>query len=129
MWRGRLPNESKPMNDSPDTVQRPAQPDVATGPLLAVLDRLIANVGNRSFDCGEWTRDSQGEQYDTVLDKSLAAKAELRRFVVPFVAALADIVKGEEGDKAHRAVAVARRALSSANVGGEPTLTQKKEKQ
>lgn len=36
MWRGRLPNESKTMNDSPDTAQRPAQPDVATGPLFGV---------------------------------------------------------------------------------------------
>ena len=102
------------MSNSSDNAQRTAQPDVATGPLLAVLDRLIANVGNRAFDCGEWAEGSP-DKYDTVLDKSLVAKAELRRFVVPFVAALADIVQGKDGDSAHRAVAVARAALSSAN--------------
>ena len=44
MWRDRLHRKTLTMNEKPDIAQRPAQPVVATGPLLAELRARFPKV-------------------------------------------------------------------------------------
>lgn len=75
---------------------------------LAELDRLIADVEDKAFDCGAWEHGSAEDRYDIMLDRLRVAKDELRRFVttsqnaavpagsaVGFLALLAGVVEAE----------------------------------
>ena len=48
---------------------------------LAELDRLIADVEDKAFDCGAWEHGSAEDRYDIMLDRLRVAKDKLRRFV------------------------------------------------
>ena len=47
----------------------------------STLDRLIADVEDKAFACGEWEHGSAEDRYDIMLDRLRVAKDKLRRFV------------------------------------------------